>query len=440
MRRTAFWLALLLLLGWGSSPPASAGEGAADPAPPANLDGTLTVRDGIPVLRLWGEPRERGFAHGWLLARAIVSGADKSLSMFLRGREALYASMMLPLAKNAFRFSDDEMAEIEGILAGIEARLPDEADRTIDALGRPPELADLLLMNVFGDVYALGCSSVAVWGERTADGTPLVARNFDFPALDIVVAHQHVRIVAPREGAKGYVGISYPGGIGMLTALNEDGVFAAIHDVHVMPSIMDIAQKNVPRLVALRRLMEQLSAGGAVEKAMALCRGWNTLYGNNLMVATPEAGQGAPAGVLEYDTREKKDHGVDVREAQDGQPFVICTNHFRLRGEGTCWRYDDLAKSEGKDDETKVTVDTLFSWMGRVSFPEPDEKIVPGRLGTLHQVVAETGAKRLHVRVARVGENIRDAKTVTFDVAAEVAGFAEPPAVGAGKETTPAGS
>ena len=40
------------------------------------VNGTLTEIDGMPVLRVWGTPRERGYAHGFLLAEQIVPLAD----------------------------------------------------------------------------------------------------------------------------------------------------------------------------------------------------------------------------------------------------------------------------------------------------------------------------------------------------------------------------
>ena len=419
----AWTLVVLLLVGARAAP---AEETVAAPQK-ASVTGELTVRGGLPVLRLWGTPHERGFAHGYLLAEAIVQGADRSLDTFFGDRRAVYENVMLPLAKNAFSFSAEEGQELAGLLEGLEKRLPRPEDRMLHCLERPPTAADLLLLNVFGDVYALGCASLAVWGSHTKDGETMVVRNFDFPALDLVVSKQHVRVVAPREGAKGFVGISYPGGIGMLTVLNEAGVFAAIHDVHMSPGMQDLTQKNVPRLIAIRRLAETLDAAGAVERATELCRGWNTLYGNNFMVATPRPGSGAHAGVLEYDTRETDDRGVDLRVAADDDEHVFCTNHHVVRGSGSCWRYDVLTGACRDDDPAPVTVAELFDLAGRISFPKAGEVIEPGRLGTLHQVVAETGARRLHVRMAGVGGDIRKASPVTFDVAADV-GAARPKA------------
>ena len=184
-----------------------------------------------------------------------------------------------------------------GILAGMKARLPAE-ELKIPALGRPLSLVDLKALNTFGDWYGLGCSSLAVWGNLTKDGQPLVGRNFDFPAFDLVLAHQYIVVRAPEEGRRGQVGVSYPGCIGTLTGMNDSGVFVAIHDVRIKPALEKAMRQNVPRLLAVRRLLEQTGGADACKQAYDLVRKWPTLYGNNLMVVAPAGKAGGPCAAV----------------------------------------------------------------------------------------------------------------------------------------------
>jgi hypothetical protein len=211
--------------------------------------------------------------------------------------------------------------------------------------------------------------------------------------------------------------------------MGENGVFAAIHDVMVKPGMKDLWQGNVPRLLAIRRIVEGVPAKGAVERATELCRGWNTLFGNNFIVATPDPGDGLPGGVLEYDTREEDDHGVDLRgpdAAEEGtvRPWVVCSNHYRIRAHGTCNRYDALfggaAAAKGP-----LSVADLFELGDRAAVPGPGQPLEGRPFGTLHQVVALTGQRKLFVRMAKREGNIRDAKAVEFDVAALIADVAK---------------
>lgn len=412
--RPHFTLLLLLLL----QMPASGAPAAVAPAQP-DLSGRLSVRDGLQILEIWGTPRERGFAQGYLLAREIVTGFDDGIGKVLKGRPGLYEGKLVPLAGMGFSFSEAETEELKGILDGIQKRLS-EKERQLIALGRAISLVDLKILNTFGDWYALGCSSAAVWGGLTGDGTPALVRNFDFPTFDMVLGHQHLKVVAPSSGeagSHGWAGLSHPGSVGAVTAMSRDGVFVAIHDVGVRPEMKDFLQGNVPRLLAVKRIAETLPPKGAVEAALGLCRSWNTLYGNNFMVATPLPGEGLPAGVVEYDTREDTDKGAVLRgpDTPDGQS-VVCSNHHRLRGSATCGRYDALAGGCAEEREGPFDVAALFKLGERAAVPGAGTAAGESRIATLHQVVALTGAKRLHIRVVSADGNIRDAKSVEIDV------------------------
>jgi hypothetical protein len=303
----------------------------------------------------------------------------------------------------------------------MKARLSD-AERKIGMLGRELDLVDLKVLNTFGDWYALGCSSAAVWGPLTEDGTTAVVRNFDFMAMDLMLASQHVRIAAPlpgEAGKRGWVGLCHPAGVGTMTAMNSDGVFASIHDVNVLPKQKDYLQGNVPRLVAIKRLMEDLEPKGAVENAAKLCKSWNTLFGNNFMVATPAPGGGLHAGVVEYDTREDKEKGVDLRgpdalEEGRRRGYVACSNHHRARAKGRCGRYDSLMAGCAEAGAEPLDVKALFALAERSAVPKAGKVVTD--FGTLHQTVALTGKRRLWVRILEKGKNIRDAKPMEFDV------------------------
>ncbi len=373
------------------------------------------------ILELWGTPRQRGFAHGYLLAAEIVSGAESGFRFVEKFNPGTMKNRVLPLAGMGFRFSKAETEEMLGILAGMKARLPAE-ELKIPALGRAMSLVDLKALNTFGDWYALGCSSAAVWGEKTEDGTAAVVRNFDFMGLPIIQKYQVLVVMAPGPGeqdARGFIGITHPGSVGAITALSEEGVFAAIHDVMVRPQQKDFMQGNVPRLLAIRRIVRELPAKGAVEAAVARCKSWNTLFGNNFMVATPAPGDGLPAGVIEYDTREAMDSGAVLRAPaanDDGtlRNFVVCSNHHRLRGRGRGERYRSLV-SGATAGEKFSSVEALFDLAERTAVPRDGSAIVEGGFGTQHQVVALTGKKLLYVRMVEFGKSIAEVAPVAFD-------------------------
>ena len=391
----------------------------AEPAVKLEVKGRLEVQDGHRVLTVWGTPHERGFAHGYLLAPSILKGIRHDLEKVMRPLLPKFDTMVVKAVAPAFAFAPHEEKELEGILAGIRKRLPPEEVK-IAALKRDVTVNDLKALNTFGDWYPLACSSVAVWGDRSPDGTALVGRNFDFPGFELILAHQII-VVRAKDGERhGSVSISYPGCVGATTGMSTQGLFVSIHDVPVKPPMLTAFRKNVPRLVAVRRLFEQVSGDKPLETAQELVRTWPSLYGNNLMVAGGDAkGDAARAGVLETDFREEVEDGVTLRLCEPGGCCVACTNHHRKREKTKTppkiqfkkWRYPRLLEQAEPKEEAPDALDVpkMFELISTVSFPrggKPQGRVttlidVATRkgFGTLHQAVGETGKRILHLKM-----------------------------------------
>lgn len=436
-------LALVLLPAPGRR--ALARDGGPEPA----LCGRLLEHEGQRVLLLWGSPRERGFAHGYLCADRIVEGLAHDLGKVLAPLLPLYEGVITRLVVPRFAFEADEAEELEGLLEGLRARRGAEG-LEVPGLARPVGLTDLQALNTFGDWYGMGCSSLAVWGERTADGEPLVGRNFDFAGLTLPLEGQHVVVHAPRPGRAGWIGVSHAGSIGVVTGLGAGGRYVALHDVRVRTGLAQAARGNAPRLLVLRRLLEAPGEGDFVAAAVRRLGTWPTLYGNNLLVAAPRPPGGGPAAaVLEYDPRLDLEQGVTPRlpEAANLAEYgglalaadcLLCTNHFRARpppepprraaeapeedaGQGPCWRYGALCAATVGAPEGPWTPAAMFEAMAQAALPRagaPQRRATDlGRgaaKGTLHQAVAETGLRRLHVRFGRLGAHVTAEPVVVY--------------------------
>jgi hypothetical protein len=398
-------------------------------APPRALHGRLEMIDGTKTLTLWGTPWERGFAHGFLLGEVLVQDFEKELKHLLFSEEmaSRYESLFHGLLLPKFQFSRREEEELLGIIQGIEARVPDKEKRTLKITGKPISTLDLKAINTAGDWMGLGCSTIAVDGSRTKDGAPAAARNFDFPAFRLLLDHQMIVVNHGRNDLKGFVGVGFPGCIGTLTAMNESGVFGTIHDVDVNPHLLEAFLPHVPRVVAMRRLMEQVEAKGAVSQAHQLLKTWPTLYGNNIFIATPQSSAHAPfAGVLEYDHRHRLHGGATLRKPDRTEagyaPLLVCTNHHRLRPDSgrlpaleNCERYEALTQSFGKG-QGQLDAEQLFAIAMRAARPSNQAPLQYYRHGTLHQAVALLGEKEFHVRLATVGRHISQEPVTVFDL------------------------
>ncbi len=349
------------------------------------VDGELLTVDGVRVLKVRGTPFERGRAHGILLGREMMD----IVNAFLTGpRAKAYREKLMPVLPLAFRWPPHIEAELKGLFEGVEETLP-EADRRISALDRTLRLDDVKAFNTLGDWAALACSSLSAWGASTEGGRTLAGRNFDYVLPGGAHKMQILLAEPAADGRKAFVTVTFPGSIGAITFLNEEGVFGAVHDVHVKPEGTPLG--NTPRLTTLRLIAESASPTSAIETALALCRKHRSLYGNNFHIAAPNLpGVERTAAVIEYDADTETDGGATLRlPAGGGLPRIWNTNHYRSRAPPKkCGRFASIDEAFQKATAEGAVLDVAGM------------KAVIGAGSasiTMHEVVVELKARRIHI-------------------------------------------
>lgn len=320
----------------------AAGPGAAETARPTK--GELVKLKGIPVLRLRGSPRERGYAHGYYLAREIMDLFTRYMPFVVRDKDR-YEKVIRPEVAGRYAFPKAIREEVGGLFEGLRARLGDAGLGT--HLGRPLDELDILMMQAMPDWYPFGCSSFVAWGRLAPEG-PVVGRNFDF-FVHPVLLENHLLLVNARAGGKrAWVALGWPGLVGALTGMNEDGVVAFMHDANA--PLLKPQKDMLPRMLALRRILERAGRETPAADAMKLLDKVPERWASLIAVAGPRAGEVEGAvGVVERDTR-----GTSLRSAKKdpvagGVPGFACTNHFRVRARPVrCERYDTIARRLGE--------------------------------------------------------------------------------------------
>jgi hypothetical protein len=319
----------------------------ADPAaegtarrPAGPLEKCELVRlEGVPVLRLSGGPRERGYAHGYFLAQEIVDVFRQFRPLVVSAED--YERKVRPQVRDRFRFPEVVREELEGMLEGIRARFA--RDALFDpGLGREIDRLDLLAMQAMPDWYPFHCSAFVVWGSLAPEG-PVTGRNLDF-AIHPVLLRNHLLVYHARSGeGRAWISLTWPGLVGGLSAWNEAGVAAFLLDADAPRVDVDEAGEGfLPRAMAVRRIMREVGPEGPAEQALEMLKDVPTRWGGNVFVAGP---RGADAGVLERDAA-----GTSLRLAASdpvarGVPAFACTNHFRLRAEPVaCERYEAITR------------------------------------------------------------------------------------------------
>lgn len=267
----------------------------------------------VPVMHLHGGPEERGHAHGTLLAGQL---------QVLR---SLYLDRVFPTAA--------ERAAAVRLGRRMLEHAPSGTAAEIEALGRASGVGsdDAALMQSFLDVMrGVACSTLAVQSLGSRDGTPMLGRNLDFPGFGIAHRYNLLQVVhADRPGRRSWAAFTWPGLMGPLTGMNEDGLTLATMQVLTPAPRFD----GMPYLLLYR---EVLSQARTVPEAETMLRSARVASTNNLMLMDAEG----RAAVVELDPE-----GVQVRRPRDGGLFS--TNHFRAGGHKmgvTCRRYEGLQR------------------------------------------------------------------------------------------------
>lgn len=307
-----------------------------------SLQGHLEQRDGIRLLYLWGTPAQRGRAEGYLLAEEILDCfRDFMFGAGLHLSPRTWDGAIVPLVRTRIDVNERTAQRLKGLILGIQEKLPEER-RVIPELKRPLSAEDLLTGLAISDFLGFFCSSFVATGETLEEGEgPLVGRNLDYPGSPKLMSYTLVRIDAPGEGTFGTMGFGWPGLLGCVTGISDQGLTLAVHDV---PCARPTEIKLTPRLMALGELLETLRPDpDCAAVAADRLRTYSFAFGMNAMLAW-RASEAAGGAVLEVDTARAREQGVSVR-TMDGLPYIVCTNHHRRRSSGfQCDRYDTLTR------------------------------------------------------------------------------------------------
>jgi hypothetical protein len=327
-------------------------ESAAERAAKA---GELVTLKNHRVLRLFGDNmKERGFAHGYLLADQMLESIDGALNSLPSFSGEKFEHKLIPWAKEKFVYDADAKAEFEGIWEGLVARVG-EAGLQSPTLKRKLTFDDLIGINAVPDYFGPGCSGFTVWG-KLAGGHVLHGRNLDFPVGGKAIANQVLFVMEalPKRGELparlGWVGVGWPGLTGAYSAMNTGGFVACIHDAYNSKDGGAVTG-YVPRGMLLRRIVEAVDplAEEPVQAAVKLINAKPVCGGNIFHLSWPSEAaakhKGTPAAVLEFDSHcAEGPDAVGVRR-QDADGFLVVTNHFCARCKAQeCGRFNRITE------------------------------------------------------------------------------------------------
>ena len=361
MRRPFPWVLVLVLAGvWAGCPDGDdddstgvpGGDDDDDSAAVTDDDddvddgvhGRIEEVDGIEVLHLWGTREEMGYAEGTLYCHQMPVLFKSYVLEYLVADYGIPYEMIQALVDNAIALDDGDLAEMEALFQGasdhcspeeflVESEFLEEA---ADG-SRELEFGDLVAANILGD---FGCSSFSVWGEASATGDTIHARNFDW-AIDPggVFLEQHIvkAYDSSEQGGARYASLTVPGLVGCMSCVTAEGRAITMHNV----GGLDATQSTgiYPRMLATRAaLAATWQSDDPATAAETVLEAALQRVGNNLHLSYP-TGSDSPGGavVFEYDgATDHEDGQATVREPGYDPDLVspdavACTNHYVQR-------------------------------------------------------------------------------------------------------------
>jgi len=305
---------------------------------------TVHSQDGVLVVEIGGDPYERGRQHGTALGERVRHLRRRLIHDIVFGKGPAMGSAFLGV--------------LYGILARMHPNIPRELREEMRGLadGARVPYRDVLLINCFDDVlHALiqlnpvlapimhhrfvkpvlgwlgapptpasgfACSAFALTGSASATGAPIHGRNLDYLVNDSFVdpdgivprelrENVVVFVVRPTRGQP-FASVAWPGFVGLVTALNADGLSLAC-----LTSTVPRETANGTPLLLLYRVIAQYAS--TLDEVEWLLRGSRRTIGNNLTVASGPANS----------ARGFELTMSSVRAVPSVDGLLAATNHFQ---------------------------------------------------------------------------------------------------------------
>jgi predicted choloylglycine hydrolase len=162
------------------------------------------------------------------------------------------------------------------------------------------------------DLSMVGCTSFAVWGDKSEDGNLILGRNFDFNAGDAFAKDKIVAFVNPKEGYP-FMMVTWPGMIGVCSGMNIKGLTLTIN---AGKSKIPLIAKT-PISIVTREILQYASN---IDEAIGIAKNSKVFVSESIMVGSSVDNK---AILIEVSPNE---FGVyDVANSNQ----LICSNHFQ---------------------------------------------------------------------------------------------------------------
>lgn len=214
----------------------------------------------LPLIEIWGSPRERGRHQGEGARTQILRALSRYCEVIPKAIDLSWeaaqreARKFLPYAEEAF---PQFVAELRGIAEG--AAVPFEEVWTLNCYEG--------LTDVRQQVW--GCTSLAVRDDYTANGHVLIAHNEDWSSVD--KDNAYLVHAVPDDGPP-FIGMTY-GPLLVNIGLNAEGIAVAIDSVYPVDG-----RVGIPRILCSRAVLQARTIGQAIRACVVKLRAGGYAY------------------------------------------------------------------------------------------------------------------------------------------------------------------
>lgn len=188
------------------------------------------------------------------------------------------------------------------------------------------------------DLALVGCSSVAVWGDKSEDGELLIGRNFDFYAGDAFAEDKVVAFVTPEQGHS-FMMVTWGGMIGAVSGMNKEGLTVTIN---AGKSEIPLVAKTPISIVA----REILQYASTIEEAVVIAKKRQVFVSESIMV-----GSAKDKKAVLIEVSPEKFGIFDVPNSNQ----LVCSNHFQSEA----YQSDERNKEQIFESHSKYRFDRM---------------------------------------------------------------------------------
>lgn len=345
----------------------------------------LKNKQNIWELYVSGDPLQRGLLMG-ALAEPLVKKQERLF--FSKVKEIVPSNFKLGLLRQFLKWYNRKLylnvpEEYKTEIYGVSQYASDDFNSIA-----PKYLRSLYLHgahdigHAMQDLALVGCSSLALWGDKTEDGELLLGRNFDFYAGDEFAKDKVVAFVKPDSGHP-FMMVTWGGMIGVVSGMNKEGLTITMN---AGKSKIPLVAKTPISIVA----REILQYAATIDEAIAIAKKRQVFVSESIMIGSA---RDKKAVLIEMSPSQ-----FGVYEVPNQNNQLVCTNHFQsdayktderniehIKESHSKYRYDRL--EELLDHQNKMTPQKMADIL-RNKEGLHDKKIGYGNEKSLNQLLA----------------------------------------------------